>query len=80
MDTKGAHILSGDLERKLLTVEPNTNSETKLTVHLVSEGSWNAQKEQTGKDGCAVWGWRNDGNRRVQNYASLDDAVAALLR
>lgn len=79
IDTKGAHILSGDLERKLLTVEANERAEAKLSVHLVSEGSWNAQKQQTGKDGCAVWGWKNDGSRRVQNYQSLDAAIAAML-
>ena len=77
IDTKGAHLLSEAVARKLLRIDAPSKSSVRIRVRLVSEGRWNSAAERVDDDGYTVWGVKDDGTRRV---TPVDDLSAVLTR
>ena len=55
LDTKGEHILEGELGRKLLAIEPHSKAKAKLLVRLISRGQWDHRPQRTSGEGFTVW-------------------------
>lgn len=75
IETKGAHLLSDAVARKLLRIDAASASSVKIKVCLISEGTWNSATERVDEEGYTVWGIKDDGTRRV---TALDDPKAVL--
>lgn len=67
IDTKGAHLIAKDSTRKLLDVE-KLGKGADLYIRLVTEGEWNQQYNQIGKDGYTVWKLKNG---KIQPFYTL---------
>ena len=77
IDTKGAHLLSEAVARKLLRIDAPSKSSVRIKVRLVTEGKWNSDAERVDDDGYTLWGVRDDGARRV---TPVEDLKAVLNR
>ncbi|MCJ2113453.1 hypothetical protein MKK64_19970 [Methylobacterium sp. E-025] len=62
IDTKGKHVLSEDVRRKLFDIN-GTGERPRVVLRLVSQGTWSisaaGQVSQQGKVGYTVWRWAN---------------------
>jgi type III restriction enzyme len=76
---QGPHILHGEAGRKLLSVTPRNDTDTRLEIRFVTAGEWNADIQKMNPDGYTIWGLKSDGKRRAQHFPSLDHAVDALI-
>jgi len=55
LDTKGEHILEGEVGRKLLAISSHPKSKLKLYLRLISRGTWNDKVQQQSSNGFTVW-------------------------
>jgi type III restriction enzyme len=77
IDTKGGHLLTEAVARKLLRIEAPSKPSARIKVRLVSEGQWNNAGEREDDEGYTVWGVKDDGTRRV---TPVEDLVAVVDR
>ena len=77
LDTKGAHLLSEAVARKLFDIQDNGT--TKLLTRFITEGRQTALREKPTKGGFTVWKMRGGSPTAV--YAStLEEAVKECLK
>lgn len=74
------HLLREKIGRKLLAIEPPTDTSQRLSVCFVSEGRYSSDVNQIEKDGYTVWGMKPDGTLRAVFVDSIDAAARAALR
>lgn len=55
VDTKGSHIVEGDARRKLLSIEPHKDVQTRVVVKFVTEGTWKTDGTPDSTDGFSIW-------------------------
>ena len=77
LDTKGGHLLSDAVARKLFDVKEDGKS--KVAVRFIVEGKQTELRGKTTKGGFTVWKMKAGSPHAVQ-FADLDKAVAECLR
>ncbi len=80
LDTKGEHLLESNLGRKLLAVESQPRSKTKLFVRLISRGRWNERPQRESGEGFTVWALGQANMLKAINVPTMAAAVKTALR
>ncbi len=80
LDTKGEHILEGELGRKLLKIEPHPKAKASLLLRLISRGTWDNTPQRVGGDGYTVWALGHANALKPIHCATQEDAVKTALR
>jgi len=76
LDTKGGHLLSDAVSRKLFDIKEDGN--TKVMVRLISEGKQTELRGKAIKGGYTVWKMKS-GNQTPIHVADLEKAVVECL-
>jgi type III restriction enzyme len=79
LETKGAHLLSEAVTRKLLWIDGPRNLKERLFVKLITEGKWNTEAVQETKEGFTLWGMKAGAGRTMKHFDDLDALVKAAL-
>lgn len=77
IDTKGGHLLSDAVARKLFDI--HENGSIKLQVRFITAGKQKKLLEKATKDGFTVWKMKS-GNPTPIHVATMDDAVKECLK
>jgi len=80
LDTKGEHILAGEMGRKLLVIDPHPKSKLKLFLRLISKGTWSDRVQQQSADGHTVWALGAGHSLRPIHVATLNEAATTCLK
>lgn len=80
VDTKGGHLLTEAAARKLLYINPPSNSPRRVFVRLVSEGTYDTDTGLLSKDGYTLWGSKAGQQRTVKHFDTLEDLMPAILK
>ncbi|MEX0664728.1 MAG: DEAD/DEAH box helicase family protein [Acidimicrobiia bacterium] len=80
IDTKGEHILEGELGRKLLAIEPQSRAKVVLLVRLLSPGHWDKGVQRTSGEGYTVWALGAGNALKPIHCPTLEEAVSTCLR
>lgn len=80
LDTKGEHILQGEVGRKLLAVEAHSRAKVSLLIRLISKGTWEKTLQPTSTDGYTVWALGHDRALKPIHCPTLENAVKTSLR
>jgi type III restriction enzyme len=80
LDTKGEHILEGELGRKLLSIETQAKEKVKLFVRLISQGNWDDHPQRVSGEGFTVWALGHTHALRPIHCATMAEAVKVSLR
>jgi len=79
LETKGAHLMSEAIDRKLLNIR-NRHDVPDVLVRFISEGKWSSQPhQQVHTDGYTLWKIDASGQRKATHYDEMDDVVKAAL-
>lgn len=80
LETKGEHILEGELGRKLLAIEPHAKSKVTLGLRLISRGKWDNGPQRMSGEGFTVWTLGHANALKPIHCETAQDAVKASLR
>lgn len=77
LDTKGAHLLSDAVARKLFDIQDNGT--TKMLTRFITEGKQTALREKPTKGGFTVWKMKG-GSPTAIHVSTIEDAVKECLK
>lgn len=79
IDTKAGNTLPEGAARKLLHIQPPAGVKERLIFRFFTEGTWTAPTQQQKREGFTIWGFKQDGSRRITHRGSLKEAMTAIL-
>jgi type III restriction enzyme len=81
LETKGSHLLSEAVDRKLLSVKNKHANVPDVLVRFVSQGKWSAgtSNQQVSSDGFTLWGIDSSGQRKADYFADISSVICAAL-
>ena len=79
LDTKGGHIIQGELGRKLLAIAPHPRAKRRLAIRLISPGHWSSASTRESGEGFTVWSLGAGNALKPMQTTSVSEAVALAL-